>query len=131
MRFHEGDRVAPGTVLLRIDPERYRLEAERAEATYEKALADAAPGRRPTCSGARQLAREQLVAAEELNRSRGETERLSAASRRRRKAACDIARAERARAEVRPPRAGVINTRTVETGQFVQARATCSPRSWT
>ena len=31
VRFHEGDRVGPATVLLRIDPERYRLEAEQAE----------------------------------------------------------------------------------------------------
>jgi multidrug efflux pump subunit AcrA (membrane-fusion protein) len=28
VRFHEGDRVSSETVLLRIDPERYRLEAE-------------------------------------------------------------------------------------------------------
>src|SRR5262245_31242746 len=27
VRFHEGDRVTRGTVLARIDPDRYRLEA--------------------------------------------------------------------------------------------------------
>ncbi|HET9314752.1 MAG TPA: biotin/lipoyl-binding protein, partial [Vicinamibacteria bacterium] len=32
--FNEGDRVGTGTVLARIDPDRYRLEAERAEAAY-------------------------------------------------------------------------------------------------
>ena len=37
VHFHEGDRVTPETVLLRIDPDRYRLEAERAEAAYKKA----------------------------------------------------------------------------------------------
>src|SRR5262249_13405731 len=34
VRFHEGDRVTPASVLLRIDPERFRLEAEQAEASY-------------------------------------------------------------------------------------------------
>src|SRR5262249_34677246 len=38
--FHEGDRVNPETVLLKIDPDRYRLQADQAEATYRKALAD-------------------------------------------------------------------------------------------
>ena len=38
--FDEGLRVSPRTVLARIDPERYRLEAQRAEAAYRKAQAD-------------------------------------------------------------------------------------------
>ncbi|HXD20310.1 MAG TPA: hypothetical protein VN654_25015, partial [Vicinamibacterales bacterium] len=77
MRFHEGDRVGRSTVLMRIDPDRYRLELERAEATYQKGLADA---RRAAADAARreQLARENLVAAEELNRARQESERLAA-----------------------------------------------------
>ena len=44
VRFHEGDRVGPQTVLARIDPDRYRLEAQRAEASYRKARADARAG---------------------------------------------------------------------------------------
>jgi multidrug efflux pump subunit AcrA (membrane-fusion protein) len=75
--FHEGDRVTPQTVLLRIDPDRYRLEAERAEANYRKAVADAARARQDL-ERREQLAREQLVPAEELNRSRSETEGLDA-----------------------------------------------------
>jgi multidrug efflux system membrane fusion protein len=119
VRFNEGDRVSPQTLLARIDPERYRLEAERAEATYKKALADqnraeAELKRREA------LASEQLVAAEELNRSKGEAERLGAESGAA-KAARDIALQNQRRSEVRPRHSGVINTKTVETGQFVRA----------
>lgn len=35
--FNEGDRVSPETVLARIDPDRYRLEAQRAQAALTKA----------------------------------------------------------------------------------------------
>ena len=41
VRFQEGMRVDPHTILFRIDPDRYRLEAQRAEAAYQKALIDA------------------------------------------------------------------------------------------
>jgi RND family efflux transporter MFP subunit len=118
VRFHEGDKVGPGTVLLRIDPDRYRLELERAEANYKMALADA---HRAAADLARreQLARENLVAAEELNRSRQDNERMGADAQSA-KAARDIAAQNVARADVRPPLAGVINTKAVETGRFVK-----------
>jgi multidrug efflux system membrane fusion protein len=118
VRFNEGDRVGTDTVLARIDPDRYRLEAERAEAAYRKALADEQRAR-ADLERREALARDQLVAAEELNRSRGETERLSAESAAA-KAARDIAHQNLARSSVRPSRSGVINTRAVQTGQFVQ-----------
>lgn len=116
--FNPGDRVTPATVLVRIDPERYRLEAARSEATYRKAVADL---RRSQADLERResLAKENLVAIEELTRARLETERL-AADVAATKAAFDIAQQNRQRSEVRPPRAGVINTRNVDTGQFVQ-----------
>jgi len=118
VQFHEGDQVGRGTVLLRIDPDRYRLELERAEANYQRTLADA---RRAASDLARreQLARENLVAAEELNRARQEAERL-AADAQSAKAARDIAAQNVARSSVRPPMPGVINTKTVETGKFVK-----------
>jgi multidrug efflux system membrane fusion protein len=118
VRFNEGDRVGTGTVLARIDPDRYRLEAERAEATYRKALAEEQRAR-TDLERREALARDQLVAAEELNRSRGENDRLAAESAAA-KAARDIANQNLARSSVRPSRAGVINTRAVQTGQFVQ-----------
>jgi len=118
VRFHEGDRVDRGTVLFRIDPERYGLELRRAEANYQRAVADA---RRAVSDLSRreQLAAEQLVAAEELNRAKQEAERLEADAQSA-KAARDIAAQNVARSNVRPPQAGVINTRTVETGKFVK-----------
>jgi membrane fusion protein, multidrug efflux system len=118
VRFNEGDRVGTDTVLARIDPDRYRLEAERAEATYRKALADEQRAR-TDLARREELARAQLVAAEELNRSKGENDRLAAESAAA-KAARDIANQNVARASVRASRAGVINTRAVQTGQFVQ-----------
>jgi multidrug efflux system membrane fusion protein len=118
VRFREGDRVTPQTVLLRIDPERYRIESAGAKASYEKALADE---HRAAADLKRRedLARDQLVAAEELNRARQEAERLAAESAAAR-AAWDRAQQNQRRAEVRPPLPGVINTRTVDTGQYVK-----------
>jgi len=118
VRFNEGDRVSPQTVLARIDPERYRLEAERAEATFKQSLAER--GRAEADLERREaLFASQLVAVEEVNRSRGETGRLRAAAEAAR-AQRDLALQNLKRAEVRPPASGVINTRTVETGQYVK-----------
>jgi multidrug efflux system membrane fusion protein len=118
VRFHEGDRVTPSTVLLRIDPERFRLEAEQAEASYNQSIAER--GRAEADLKRREeLNQSQLVAAEELNRSRGETSRLRAAAEAA-KANRDIAVQNRRKSDVRPPHAGVINTKTVETGQYVK-----------
>ena len=105
VRFNEGDRVSPQTVLARIDPERYRLEAERAEASAQAGRRPSGAAPRPTWSAARRSFTSQLVAVEEVNRSRGETSRL--------RAAAEAARAQRdwalqnlKRSEVRPPAAG-------------------------
>ena len=118
IRFNEGDRVTPQTVLFRIDPERYRLEAERAEASLKQAQAER--GRAEADLERREaLFTSQLVAVEEVNRSRGETSRLRAAAEASR-ALRDWALQNLKRSDVRPPLAGVINTRTVETGQYVK-----------
>jgi membrane fusion protein, multidrug efflux system len=116
--FQAGDRVSPEQVLVRIDPERYRLQAEQAEAAHRRAIAD---WKRAESDLARreELAKRQLVALEELNRSRQETERLSADAAAA-EAASKIAMQNVQRSSVRAPRAGQINTRTIDTGQFVQ-----------
>jgi len=118
VRFNEGDRVTPQTILLRIDPDRYRLEAQRAEAAHKKALADL---HRAEEEWKRRevLAKEQLVSAEDLARAHQDAER-AAADAAAAKAAWDIALQNQRRSEVRPPLAGVINTRAVDTGQFVE-----------
>jgi multidrug efflux system membrane fusion protein len=118
VRFHEGDRVGTGTVLAHIDTERYGLELKRAEANLRQAQAEAdralaEEDRRKT------LAAEKLVAAEELQRAHTDTERLAATAAAI-AAARDIARQNLRRSELRASRAGMINTRTVETGQFVK-----------
>jgi multidrug efflux system membrane fusion protein len=118
VRFHEGDRVGPGTVLVLIDQSRYKLEADRAEAGYKKALADQHRAE-ADLKRREELAQENLVPFEELNRSRQEAERLEAETAAV-KAARDIALQNLRRAAVRPPQAGVINTKNVETGQFVK-----------
>lgn len=116
--FHAGDRVAPETVLARIDPDRYRLEAERSEASHRKAVADF---KRAEADLQRReaLALENLVAPEELNRARLEAERL-AADAASANAASEIAQQNARRSAVHPQRAGEIDTRSVDTGQFVQ-----------
>lgn len=118
VRFHEGNRVGPNTVLVRIDPDRYRLEAQRAEATFQRARADAERAR-TDFKRREELAAQQLVAPEELNRSRAESEQLVAESEATR-AARDLAQQNLRKSDVRAPRAGVINTKTVDTGQFVR-----------
>jgi multidrug efflux system membrane fusion protein len=118
VRFREGDRVGPGTLLLRIDPDRYRLEAERAQAVIQQSRAEqeraGADLRRREA-----LAQNDLLSAEELNRSRSDATRLTA-SVEVAQAALGIAQQNLQRAEVRPQVPGVINTRTVDTGQFVR-----------
>jgi multidrug efflux system membrane fusion protein len=118
VRFREGDRVSPATVLLRIDPDRHRVEAERAKALKDQATAEL--GRAQADLQRREsLAASQLLSTEELARSRGENARLEAAVEVA-KAAYELALQDQRRAEVRPPITGVINTRTVDTGQFVR-----------
>lgn len=116
--FQAGDKVSADTVLARIDPDRYRFEAARAEGSYRRAVAD---WKRAEADLARReaLEKERLVAVEELGRVRQETEKL-AADAAAAKAVWDLALQNEQRASVRAPRSGEINTRTVDPGQFVQ-----------
>jgi membrane fusion protein, multidrug efflux system len=118
VNFHEGARVGTGTVLARIDPQRYRVELQRADANLRRAQAEADRAR-SDLQRREALASENLVAPEELQRARTELERLAAEAASI-AAAREIARQNVRRSEVRAPRAGAINTRTVETGQFVR-----------
>jgi len=118
VRFREGDHVSPATVLLRIDPDRHRVEAERSKALEDQATAEL--GRAQADLARREsLAKSQLLSTEELTRSRGENARLEAAVEVA-KAAHELALQDLRRSEVRPPITGVINTRTVDTGQFIR-----------
>lgn len=116
--FDEGMRVSPRTVLARIDPERYRLEAQRAEAGFRKAQAEAKRAEQDYQRRV-ELSRENLVAEEELNRARGERDRLAAEANSV-QAAWNIALQNVRRAEVSAPAGGVINTKKIEKGQWVK-----------
>ena len=118
VRFREGDRVGPGTVLLRIDPDRYRLEADRSRAVLEQSRAELVGGE-ADLKRREALARSELLSAEELNRSRSDSTRLTA-SVEVAQAALGLAQQNLRRAEVRPQVSGIIDTRTVDTGQFVR-----------
>lgn len=118
VNFREGDRVTENTVIATIDPDRYKLEAERAEANYRRAVAD---GSQAAATYARReaLAKENLVSAEDLNQTRAGNDR-SAADVAAAKAARDIAAQNLSRAFVKPRHGGVIDKRLVDTGTFVR-----------
>jgi multidrug efflux system membrane fusion protein len=118
VRFHEGARVTRDTTLVLVDPDRYRLELERAEANYLRAQSDLRRAEEELERRER-LANAELLATDEVDRYRAASESLDAdvaAS----KAARDIALQNQRRSEVKAPHSGVINTRTVETGTYVR-----------
>jgi membrane fusion protein (multidrug efflux system) len=117
--FHEGDRVTPKSVLAEIDPERYRLQAERARARYDQTEAL----RQQAESELRRredLVRQTppLVSAEEVERARQELERQRGAAAEA-KAAWALAEQDRRRSIVSPIVPGIINRKSVVTGQHV------------
>ncbi len=123
VRFREGDAVTPATVLATIDPERYRMQADRARANFEKIEAQ----HRQAISD--QKRREALltqtpplVSEEEVERARQETERMRASVAEAR-AQHEMAHQDEERSIVRSLIPGVINSRTVSVGQHVEAKA--------
>lgn len=123
VRFAEGTQVRTDQVLVEIEPERYKLAVESARAAWEKAKAakaDAEAG----------LQRRQQVV--EKNPGLIPGEELETWRTRVRTAEADVALtyAQLNQAElnlhdalVRAPVGGVIQTRTVQTGQYVQPGA--------
>ncbi|HEX6161438.1 MAG TPA: efflux RND transporter periplasmic adaptor subunit, partial [Thermoanaerobaculia bacterium] len=117
--FTEGQMVRAGQPLVEIEPERYRLAVTAAEATIQKAraaLGEAEAG----------YARRQAASAKNPGLIRGEeieTWRTKVQS-----TAAEVAQAQAALAQarlnlrdafVRAPVSGIIQTRTVQTGQYV------------
>jgi membrane fusion protein, multidrug efflux system len=124
IHFSEGSVVGPTTVLVEIEPERYRLAVRSAQATLEKAQAAEAEAR--TGLSRREAVNTKnpsLVKEEELDswRTRVSTALAEIAQAR---SALDLAQLNLREAFVRPPAAGVIQTRNVQTGQYVQPGAT-------
>jgi multidrug efflux system membrane fusion protein len=117
--FREGQLIRRGQTLVEIEPERYRLAVDAAQATMNKALASKSEAE----AG---YARRQEANAKNAGLIRGEeieTWRTKVQT-----AAAEVTQAEAALAQaklnlrdafVSAPVSGIIQTRTVETGQYV------------
>lgn len=117
LRFMEGDQVKKGQVLVEIDPARYNLAVRSARAALDrvnasKAEAEAGLGRREVEGAEGVFSKEEI----ETWRSRTSTTAAQAAEG---KVALDQALLNLRDAYVRAPIAGKIQTRTVQTGQYV------------
>jgi len=121
--FQEGDSVGPGRVLAEIEPERYRLalaamQAEHAKAVAAREEANAGLERRKAVNAKNP----DLVRAEEVDAWRT---RLASAEAEvaRAQSSVELAQLNLRDAFVRPPVAGVVQSRDVETGRYVQPGA--------
>lgn len=119
--FMEGRRVKAGDVLAVIEPQRFRTSVASARAMYkraEAAMKDAESAFRRRDELAKSSP--DLVREEELMNFRTKFE-LAEADFEQAKAALDLAALNLRDAHVRAPVSGVIQSRTVQTGQYVQA----------
>ncbi len=120
VRFREGQRVEEGQALVEIEPERYRLLVEEAEAAREKAaaaLAEAEAGlERRNAANERNAG---IIAGEEVQawRTRVAT---ATAELRSREAALAQARRNSEDSRAKAPLAGTVQSRDVQTGRYVQ-----------
>jgi multidrug efflux system membrane fusion protein len=118
--LREGQHVQQGDILVEIEPERYRLATAEARAALEKAraaLAEAESG-----LARRNGANERnpgLIPGEELEawRTRAATARAEVAAT---EAAVHLAERNERDSRVQAPFAGIIQTRDVRTGEYVQ-----------
>ncbi len=118
--FAEGNLAAVDQILVEIEPERFKLAVDVAQAAYDKALAakaDAEAGlkRRETVI----TQNPGLIPGEELETWRTKV-RLAAADVAQTLAALNQAKLNLHDAYVRAPFRGILQTRTVQTGQYVQ-----------
>lgn len=124
VRFAEGQRVEPGQALVEIEPDRYRLAVQSGRAALAKAQAalaeaEASLKRREGAV----IQNPGLIPGEELEtwRTRVNTAQAEVALAR---AALELAELNLRDAFARAPFAGTVQTRTVQTGQYVQPGAT-------
>ena len=119
--FSEGQQVKKGDTLVVIDSERFRLLVSSAQAAVDKA--DAALKDNQAMVARREGASAQnpgLIPGEELDTYRSKT--LTAkADREVAMAAMRTAQLNLRDSAIRAPMEGIIQTRTIETGQYVQA----------
>ena len=123
VRFAEGDTVGPQHVLAEIEPERFRIAVQSARANL--ARAEAARAEAEAGLGRRERANAEnpgLIPGEELESWRTRAQSASAEVSQA-ESALDLAELNRRDALVRAPAKGIIQTRSVQTGQFVQPGA--------
>ena len=119
VRFREGDSVTAETALAEIEPERYRLATEAARAVLAKAQATADEARNGLeRRQAVNVKNPDLVRAEEVDAWRTRVA-AAAAEIQQAQTALSLAELNQRDAIVRSPLAGVIQTRGIETGQYV------------
>ncbi|MEW5739460.1 MAG: efflux RND transporter periplasmic adaptor subunit [Myxococcota bacterium] len=123
VRFAEGMLVKPGDVLVEIDATRYSLAVRAAKATLDRALAakadaEASLKRRESA----QAASPGLITDEELALYRTKVA-TAAAEADAAQVALERAQVDLRDAYVKAPVGGVLQTRTVQTGQYVQPGA--------
>jgi multidrug efflux system membrane fusion protein len=114
--FKEGDLVTPETILCTIDEERYALEEARAKAERARAGAD-----RDTARNAydRRLPLQKMggLTDDEMAEFKAALDRAEA-DLNRADAALALASKSLKDSSVRPPKAGVINSKNVATGEY-------------
>jgi multidrug efflux system membrane fusion protein len=119
--FQEGTYVTPDKVLARIDTDRYRLAAQRAEATYQQAEAKT---RETEAALAKRRALHEKdpgwVTDEELSNFTAQLDQARAAAAAA-KAAYDLALKDLHDSEVRAEIPGLIDKKLVDTGQYLTA----------
>lgn len=100
----EGQIVRAGQVLVRLDPDRARLQAAQSAAQMRKLEANYARSM--------QLSKQQLISANDIDQLKFDLENARAVNR--------LANLELSYANVLAPISGVIASRSIKTGNFVQ-----------
>ena len=116
--FKEGDTVKEGALLAEIEPQRFQLAVAAAQATLERAKAMRAEGER-------ELERAQKLAAEGISTgaevATWQTKLATAlAQESEARAALGVAGLNLRDARMKAPFSGLIQTRSVQSGQYVQ-----------
>lgn len=121
VRFREGDSVKAGAVLAEIEPGRYSLAVDGATATLARATAARADAERGL-ERRQKMNAEGVASSEEVDtfRTRRDTATADEAAARSQLA---LAQLNLRDAFVRAPIDGVVQTRTVQTGQYLQPGA--------
>lgn len=118
VRFQEGDTVKAGAVLAEIEPGRYALAADQSRATSRRAEASAKDAASLLARRVK-LAEDGVASTEELDGARTKVA-VAEAEVALAKASLGLAQLNLRDAFVRAPEGGVVQTRTVHTGQYVQ-----------